>query len=239
MSARASNGGSHTDAEWRAQLRRQFHRCNNPYCMCDLRADGIVVHRDHFVPVTSGGKDDIANIRAMCAPCNLRKGAKAWRVFLAEERARQDGHFKVWSAHPVWPIGSVVLFTVGLIKGLAFGPLAIVFLGFACLALFGLGWVSRLLNGLLSLCLVPLIRWALRGPHIQRVGVALGALVMVVLMTGGDARVNDTGHGMRPKPRLEAGPIAIWRAPALPAKIPWPPKRPWYLDRPFGTRPTG
>jgi hypothetical protein len=239
MSARASNGGSHTDAEWRAQLRRQFHRCNNPYCMCDLRADGIVVHRDHFVPVTSGGKDDIANIRAMCAPCNLRKGAKAWRVFLAEERARQGGHFKIWFGHPVWPIGSVVLFTVGLIKGLAFGPLTIVFLGFACLALFGLGWVSRLLNGLLSLCLVPLIRWALRGPHVQRVGVALGALVMVVLMTGGDARVNDTGHGMRPKPRLEAGPIAIWRAPALPAKIPWPPKRPWYLDRPFGTRPTG
>lgn len=230
MSARASNGGSHTDEEWRAQLRRQFHRCHNPFCQCDLRAEGVVVHRDHFVPVTSGGKDDIGNIRAMCAPCNLRKGAKPWRVFLAQERAMRGLHPSVWR------IGSVLLFALGLIKGLFVVPLAIVFIGFLCLALFGLGWASRLLNLFLGgLGLVPLATWAWRGPRIERVGVLLGALLMIVLMTGQDSRVIDIGFGSHPKPKhLEAGPIAIPRASALPVKVPWPPKRPWYLDQPFG-----
>ena len=74
-------------------------------------------------------------------------------------------------------------------------------------------------------------------PHVERIGVLLGALMMIALMTGQDARVNDTGFGSHPKPkRLEAGPVAIQRAASLPAKVPWPPKRPWYLDRPFETR---
>jgi hypothetical protein len=237
MSARASNGGSHTDAEWRAQLRRQFYRCNNPFCMCDLRADGVVVHRDHFVPVTSGGTDDIANIRAMCGPCNLRKGAKAWRVFLAEERLARGLRRR---GLPIWRIGSVLLFALGMIKGLVAVPLAIVFIGFLCLAMFGLGWISRLLNAFLGGAgLVPLLTWASRGPRIERVGALLGALLMVLLLTGQDSRINDIGFGAHAKPKHEAGPIAIPRAASLPQKVPWPPKRPWYLDQPFGSRPTG
>ena len=31
-------------------------------------------HVDHIIPVAAGGSDDPHNLRALCAPCNLRKG---------------------------------------------------------------------------------------------------------------------------------------------------------------------
>jgi HNH endonuclease len=83
-----ANGGSHTEAEWRDQLHRQRYRCYNPFCKCDLRADGVVAHRDHNVPIARGGTDNIDNIKAMCGPCNQRKHARGWNEFLVEEGRR-------------------------------------------------------------------------------------------------------------------------------------------------------
>jgi 5-methylcytosine-specific restriction endonuclease McrA len=33
-------------------------------------------HVDHKEPVSKGGADTMDNLRALCAPCNLAKGAK-------------------------------------------------------------------------------------------------------------------------------------------------------------------
>jgi HNH endonuclease len=82
----AANGGSHTAEEWEAQKLRQMYRCYNPSCQCDLRY--VVIHKDHMIPVVRGGTDNIINIRALCGPCNLRKGWKTWAEFRESEKAR-------------------------------------------------------------------------------------------------------------------------------------------------------
>ena len=82
------NGGSHSEYEWQAQLRHQRHRCGNPFCLQDLSALGVMTHRDHIVPIARGGTNNIKNIKALCGPCNLRKHAKPWQQFLAEEGQR-------------------------------------------------------------------------------------------------------------------------------------------------------
>ena len=66
----------------------QGHRCANPYCDSEsLRiAD---THLDHRIPHVRGGEDDQANRIVLCENCNLRKGKKAWGLFLDEDRARQ------------------------------------------------------------------------------------------------------------------------------------------------------
>ena len=95
----------------------------------------------------------------MCAPCNLRKGAKSWRGFLARRASL------ACTARPVSVTLGVLRFIAGLIKGLVIVPLAILFIGFVCLALFGFGRLSRLFNGVIGVIgLVPLISWAWRGP---------------------------------------------------------------------------
>ena len=58
---------------------RQNYQCH--YCL-----DGIT-HKtataDHMVPLCEGGEHSDANIVASCKPCNLAKGAMAYRQFLA------------------------------------------------------------------------------------------------------------------------------------------------------------
>ncbi len=39
-------------------------------------ADGVQLHVDHVLPVSSGGGDDLGNLLTSCADCNLGKGSR-------------------------------------------------------------------------------------------------------------------------------------------------------------------
>lgn len=60
--------GKHTVAELRARYAEQEGRCF--WCRESLPKE---YHRDHVVPVSKGGTNDIRNIVLACAPCNVRK----------------------------------------------------------------------------------------------------------------------------------------------------------------------
>lgn len=60
--------GKHTVAELRARYAEQEGRCF--WCREALSDD---YHRDHVIPVSKGGTNDIRNIVLACAPCNVRK----------------------------------------------------------------------------------------------------------------------------------------------------------------------
>jgi 5-methylcytosine-specific restriction endonuclease McrA len=63
------NGGSHTPAEWAAIKERQDHCC----LACGRREPEIKLTVDHVVPISKGGRDDAANLQALCFECNNRK----------------------------------------------------------------------------------------------------------------------------------------------------------------------
>jgi 5-methylcytosine-specific restriction endonuclease McrA len=61
------NGGRHTEAEWIA-LCAQFR------LLCVRCLKQKLLTRDHVVPLTWGGTDDISNIQPLCRSCNSFKG---------------------------------------------------------------------------------------------------------------------------------------------------------------------
>lgn len=61
--------GSHTESEWWV-LKAQY----NWTCPCCHKQEPKVkLTRDHIIPVSKGGSDNIENIQPLCRPCNSKK----------------------------------------------------------------------------------------------------------------------------------------------------------------------
>lgn len=59
--------GSHTEAQWQAL-------CDETGNVCLACGVPRPLTRDHIVPVSLGGTNDISNIQPLCRPCNSAKG---------------------------------------------------------------------------------------------------------------------------------------------------------------------
>lgn len=46
------------------------------YCLC-CGAFGVALQRDHVIPLTLGGSNDMENMQPLCGPCNAAKGNRA------------------------------------------------------------------------------------------------------------------------------------------------------------------
>lgn len=65
------NGGFHTNDEWMT-LKAQY----NWTCLhCSKVEPNIKLTKDHIIPVSRGGTDNIENIQPLCLPCNVKKSA--------------------------------------------------------------------------------------------------------------------------------------------------------------------
>ena len=69
--------GRHTTGEWREKVALLGGCCI--YC----GRDDLPLTRDHKVPISRGGSDDITNVVPACMPCNRRKKTKTAYEFLA------------------------------------------------------------------------------------------------------------------------------------------------------------
>ncbi|MGN6554032.1 MAG: HNH endonuclease signature motif containing protein [Verrucomicrobiota bacterium] len=72
------NGGSHTRKEWLAKLAlyQICPRCGRPWGSIPPRPDKRyrnIWTKDHIVPLTNGGSDDIQNLQPLCYRCNSSK----------------------------------------------------------------------------------------------------------------------------------------------------------------------
>jgi 5-methylcytosine-specific restriction endonuclease McrA len=69
-------GGSHTSTEWREKI-ELFGGC------CAYCGEAKPLTRDHKIPLTRGGTDDITNIVPACVSCNSRKSTRTAREFIS------------------------------------------------------------------------------------------------------------------------------------------------------------
>lgn len=81
---KAANGGSHTQRQWESKLAlyADCPGCDRPWKKVPPRPDSRyrnVWTKDHIVPVSQGGTDNIDNIQPLCYQCNSAKcDALSW-----------------------------------------------------------------------------------------------------------------------------------------------------------------
>lgn len=69
---RAGNGGSHTSQEWEWVKFTQNYTC----LKCGKSEPVVKLTKDHIVPISKGGTDNIGNIQGLCKSCNSSKSAR-------------------------------------------------------------------------------------------------------------------------------------------------------------------
>ncbi|HHR5538600.1 TPA: HNH endonuclease signature motif containing protein [Klebsiella quasipneumoniae] len=79
-SRKKTNGGHHTRSQWLNLLSTLDHcpRCNRKWEDIPRRPDKryrYVWTKDHILPLSRGGTDDISNIQPLCYQCNFQKNA--------------------------------------------------------------------------------------------------------------------------------------------------------------------
>ena len=75
-----ANGGTHTQAEWFKKLHRfsKCPRCGRHWADIPPRPNKRYKNpwtKDHIVPLSRGGSDDISNIQPLCYQCQFHKNA--------------------------------------------------------------------------------------------------------------------------------------------------------------------
>lgn len=73
-------GGTHTLQEW-------LDKCALLGNVCIYCGEARPLERDHQIPISRGGSNDITNIVPACRSCNRRKHAKTPDEFMAEAAA--------------------------------------------------------------------------------------------------------------------------------------------------------
>lgn len=79
-------------------LDRDAHRCQVPVDATGRLCEARATHVDHVVPRKLGGGDHPANLRAACASCNLRRGARSTSPEDAPPAVQTRSHVaRAWS----------------------------------------------------------------------------------------------------------------------------------------------
>lgn len=105
--AKARKG--HTQLQWEGK----FFQCGRQCVYCGEPLTLARATKDHELPVSRGGTDDISNIVPACFPCNVRKGRKTAKEFIASRRfdlARSSKSTATALNLPVAPVDQAVNF---------------------------------------------------------------------------------------------------------------------------------
>lgn len=67
IAKKKGNGGKHTREDWN-RVKESFNNC------CAHCGNAVKLTKDHIIPISKGGTDNIDNIQPLCISCNSRKG---------------------------------------------------------------------------------------------------------------------------------------------------------------------